>query len=74
MASRNDEQATTLQQPDLLTERNLSDRWQVSCRTLQRWRAEGVGPAWLWIGGSVRYRFSDVLAFEDRNRHAQGDE
>jgi len=40
----------------------------LSCRTLQRWRAEGVGPAWIWIGGSIRYRFNDVNAYEARNR------
>lgn len=47
-----------------VTERELALRWKVSTRTLQRWRNERSGPAWTTIGGSVRYRLTDVLAFE----------
>ena len=46
----------------------LAARWRVSPRTLERWRAEGYGPAWLTIGGSIRYRLADVLAFERARR------
>lgn len=52
----------------LLTERALAERWRKSIRTLQRWRAVGYGPAYIRIGGSVRYGFADVLAFEARQR------
>lgn len=52
----------------LLLQRELANRWQKSVRTLQRWRAEGYGPAFLLIGGTVHYRLADVLAFEDRMR------
>ena len=52
----------------LLTERTLAKRWKKSIRTLQRWRAGGYGPAYIRIGGSVRYGFQDVLAFEARHR------
>lgn len=52
----------------LIRERDLADRWRKSLRTLQRWRAEGYGPAYLRIGGSIFYRLSDVLAFEARVR------
>jgi len=62
------------QLPELFTERNLAHRWQLSCRTLQRWRAEGFGPAWIWIGGSVRYRISDIVAYEARNLQGRGTE
>ena len=74
MASSEYEEKAGRRQPDLMTERNVADRWQVSCRTLQRWRSEGFGPAWIWIGGSVRYRFGDVLAYEERNRRGRGTE
>lgn len=47
-----------------LTQRELAARWKVSGRTLERWRAEHYGPAWISIGGSIRYRMSDVLAWE----------
>jgi len=51
-----------------LTQRDLEERWKLSGRTLERWRAERYGPAWFYIGGSIRYRFDDVLAFEERRR------
>ncbi len=47
-----------------LTQRDLATRWCVSGRTLERWRAQRYGPAWITIGGSIRYRVSDVLAWE----------
>jgi hypothetical protein len=48
----------------LLTERQLADRWQLSPGTLANQRSTSRGCAWVRIGGSVRYRFSDVLAYE----------
>jgi hypothetical protein len=50
--------------PTVLTEAELAWRWQYSRRALQRLRAEGLGPAWIYVGGSVRYLLSDVLARE----------
>ena len=47
-----------------LTQAELAERWQFSERTLDRWRAEGKGPAWLRLNGRIRYRLEDVLAFE----------
>ena len=52
----------------LVSQRTLAARWKKSTRTLQRWRAERYGPAWLLIGGSVLYREVDILAFESRMR------
>ncbi len=52
----------------LIRERDLAERWKKSLRTLQRWRAEGYGPAYLRIGGSIFYRSGDVLAFEAQVR------
>ena len=49
-----------------LRERELADRWKTSVRTLQRWRASGLGPGYVLIGGAIRYRFSDVIDFERR--------
>ncbi len=51
---------------DLLLENELAKRWRKSIRTLQRWRAEGYGPAFVVIGGTIHYRVKDVLAFEAR--------
>ena len=47
-----------------LTPRELADRWKLSIRTLERWRVHPCGPAWITIGGSIRYRMKDVLAWE----------
>jgi predicted site-specific integrase-resolvase len=47
-----------------LIQAELAERWQVSERTLDRWRAEGKGPAWLKLTGRVLYRMADVLDFE----------
>lgn len=51
----------------LLTQVDLAARWNVSPRTLERWRWEGCGPPHLKIGSHVRYRLSDVEAFENGN-------
>lgn len=51
-----------------LTERELAAHWRVTPRTLQRWRAEGFGPAWLRIGGRILYLRDEVLDYERRQR------
>ncbi len=48
----------------MLRERDLAARWNVSARTLQRWRAAGSGPPWHHFAGSVRYKLGDILNFE----------
>lgn len=52
----------------LMSEGDLAARWQKSLRSLQRYRSEGTGPAWIRIGGSVFYRAADVQAFEEAAR------
>ena len=51
-----------------MTQRDLETRWQISGRTLERWRTEEYGPAWYVFGGSIRYRRADVEEFELRQR------
>lgn len=55
-----------------LTQRELAERWRLSGRTLERWRAEPYGPAWVNIGGSIRYPMRDIEEFEQRNRNTAG--
>lgn len=50
-----------------LNEFELSDRWHISERTLQRWRWKKKGPPYLKIGGRVVYRLSDIEAWEEEN-------
>jgi hypothetical protein len=52
----------------MLRERELAVRWSMSQRTLQRWRSEGFGPAYILIGGAIRYSMKDILDYENRMR------
>jgi len=47
-----------------LDQTELSARWRVSPRTLERWRWHGLGPPYLKIGQKVLYRRQDVEGFE----------
>ena len=51
-----------------LNQARLATRWQISPRTLERWRWTGEGPAYTKIGGRVVYRIDDVRAFEKARR------
>ena len=55
-----------------LTERALAERWHLSMRTLQRWRAGRRAPDHLVIGNRILYPVARVLAFEQR-RMRQGE-
>lgn len=52
------------ERPAHLSQVQLARRWQLSPRTLERWRCHGHGPAFLKLGGRVVYRLDDVEAFE----------
>jgi hypothetical protein len=54
------------ERPAHLSQVQLARRWQLSPRTLERWRCYGNGPAFLKLGGRVVYRLDDVEAFEAR--------
>jgi hypothetical protein len=47
-----------------LNQVELSRRWRLSPRTLERWRWLGEGPRFLKIGGRVVYRLEDIEAYE----------
>jgi predicted site-specific integrase-resolvase len=47
-----------------LSEKLLARRWGVSHRTLERWRHDARGPAFLKVGGRVIYRIQDIQAYE----------
>jgi hypothetical protein len=42
----------------------LSRRWRLSHRTLERWRWTGQGPSYIKIGRKVVYRLIDIEQFE----------
>jgi hypothetical protein len=51
-----------------LNETQLAKRWNLSARTLQRWRWANVGPPYLKLGGRVVYRLGDVEEWELEHR------
>lgn len=53
-----------------LNQRQLAERWDISLRTLERWRCEGIGPLYLKLQGRVLYRVEDVDNYETRCLHA----
>ena len=51
----------------LLTEKQLAERWGMSPATLRQWRVAGNNgryPVFIKIGRLVRYRLSDIEAYE----------
>jgi Helix-turn-helix domain len=59
-------------EPDLLTDAQLAVRWQLSRGTLANQRSEGRGPAYLKLAGRVRYRRSDIEAYEQAGLVSRG--
>jgi predicted site-specific integrase-resolvase len=47
-----------------LTSKELGRRWNMSFRSLERWRVRGKGPPYIRINGRCRYRLEDIEAFE----------
>lgn len=50
----------------LLTSRDLSQRWNLSIRTIEKWRYVDFGPPFLKFGKAIRYRIEDIIEFEQR--------
>jgi hypothetical protein len=47
-----------------LGQKELARRWNLSHRTLERWRSHGDGPRFLKLNGRCLYRLEDVELFE----------
>lgn len=54
--------------PQYLNQMELSRRWRMSSRTLERWRWLKTGPNYTKLGGKVVYALQDVEAYERRRR------
>jgi hypothetical protein len=51
-------------------ESELALRWNVSVKTLQRWRSEKRGPPYFkLVSKAVRYAVDDILAYEQQQHH-----
>ena len=47
-----------------LSRQELADRYGLPVRTLAQWASKGTGPRYARLGRHVRYRLSDVTAWE----------
>lgn len=47
-----------------LNQHELAMRWNISERTIERWRFTGEGPQFIKLGGRVVYRLADIEAYE----------
>jgi excisionase family DNA binding protein len=52
---------------ELLTESEAAKYLKISERTLQAWRCNGAGPAFVRIGRAIRYQLNDILAWISAN-------
>ncbi len=55
--------ASLLSPMELLTVSELAELLKLKRGTLDRWRAAGIGPTWIEVGGQFRYRREDVDAW-----------
>lgn len=46
-----------------LTEQEVATALRISTKTLQRWRASGVGPVYLKVAGRVRYPQAELVSY-----------
>ena len=53
-----------------LTEQQLAARWAISVKTLQLWRTQGIGVKFCKLGRSVRYKLSEIEAYEAAQERA----
>lgn len=58
-----------MQEKICFTQKELARRWTLSHRTLERWRWDDTGPAYMKIGGRIVYRLEDVLSYEKERLH-----
>jgi hypothetical protein len=53
---------------NLLTPKELADRWKVQVGTLRKWRYLDTGPAYIKMGdgrnAQIRYRVDDIIKYE----------
>ncbi|MHB8348637.1 MAG: helix-turn-helix transcriptional regulator [Acidiferrobacterales bacterium] len=50
----------------MMNENELATRWNISPKTLQRWRSEGRGPSFMKMSKRVVYPIDEVFDFESQ--------
>lgn len=56
---------------ELLTAAELAAKLHKTSASLAQWRYKGIGPKFIKLGGSVRYRARDVEAWLDAQTQTQ---
>ena len=54
----------------MMNETELAARWNLSPKTLQRWRSEGRGPRYMKMSKRVVYPIDEIFDFESRALHS----
>lgn len=49
----------------MLRPEHLAERWGTSTGRLANLRCAGIGPKYVKLGASIRYRLADIEAYED---------
>lgn len=63
-----------MQTEPAFTETELARRWNVSIKTLQRWRSEERGPPYIKLSKAVRYPVDEIVTYEQVNRQGMSNE
>ena len=50
--------------PEVLTEAEVADRYQLAASTVKHWRYKGLGPRWFHAGRHVRYSLAALREWE----------
>lgn len=58
---------TTVDPDGLLDEQEAARFLKLSDRTLQTWRVKQVGPVYIKVGRTIRYRRRDLISWIDLN-------
>lgn len=52
----------------LISTKGLSKRWDIPESTLRYWRCAGLGPAYVKLGGRIKYDLADVERYVRANK------
>lgn len=63
-----------MQTEPAFTETELARRWNVSIKTLQRWRSEERGPPYIKLSKAVRYPVDEIVTYEQAIRQGMSNE
>lgn len=63
-----------MQTEPAFTETELARRWNVSIKTLQRWRSEERGPPYIKLSKAIRYPVDEIVTYEQAIRQGMAHE